>query len=173
MTQEHLLEKADLAKAKGDYVLAEKCYRDCLTIAPRNAEAMRELGFLRYGIHKDYQVAKDLFIQSLQIENCFTGHFYLAIVLARMGKIQEAEKEYLKALEQANSDGDRGLGETEYADFLGINGRLDEAVKHFKEALAVCPNYERAKKRHYALLQVIAQNESSVSGQNAGKATAP
>lgn len=164
MRQESLLKQALLAKERNDYVLAEKCFRDCLTIAPHNAEALRELGFIRYGIHKNYQDAKDLFIQSLQIEDCFTGHFYLAIVLARLDEIQEAEKEYLKALEQAQSDGDRGLGETEYADFLGINGRLDEALKHFQEALAVCPDYERAKKRHHALLQVIAQNESATSG---------
>ena len=165
MRQESLLKQAVLAKTQGDYALAEKYFRDCLIIAPRNAEALRELGFIRYGIHKDYHDAKDLFIQSLQIEDCFTGHFYLAMVLARMDEIEEAEKEYLKALEQAHSDGDRGLGETEYADFLGINGRLDEALKHFQEALAVCPDYERAKKRHRALLQVIAHNDAPNAGE--------
>ena len=140
-----LLEQAFAAKGRGDEDADEKLYEECIASDPRDAEALRELGLMHYGRHKNNLKAKELIERSLVIEDCPQGRFYLALVLAELGLTNDAEQEFKQALERSEND---ALVDAMYADFLASNERLDEAEEHFKAALLKEPDCEYALKNY-------------------------
>jgi Tfp pilus assembly protein PilF len=152
-----LLEQAFAAKNLGEDAAAEKLYLKCLDSDPENAEALRELGLMQYGLHKNSLKAQQLIEHSLTVEDCPQGRFYLALVLADLGFGKEAEHQFKNALER--SDGD-ALVDAMYADFLATNERLDEAEEHFKAALLKDPECEYARKNYPKLVAFRARERA-------------
>jgi len=146
---DELLEQAFALRNVGDGARAEQLYLKCLEGEPGNAEALRELGLLQYGLRKNSIKAKELIEHSLAEEDCSQGRFYLALVLADLGLKQEAEEEFKQALVRSDND---AVVDAMYADFLASNGRLDEAEEHFKAALIKDPDCEYAQKNYPKLV---------------------
>lgn len=152
---DQLLEQAFEAKGAGDYELARRLYQDCLSVDPRNAEALRELGMLTYGIFKDDVTARELVERSLEIEDCAMGHFYLGLILDSQDLFPLAEKEFEHSLKESGGD---AMMHTMYGDILGAQGKFDQAKEHFVAALAKEADYEPAQKSYAKLMEVLEQS---------------
>jgi tetratricopeptide (TPR) repeat protein len=104
------------------------------------------LGMLSWKQSRMYSDAETLYRTTIRKNpDCWMAHNNLGIVLAKMGRTDEAMAHYRKALElnpnYAEPHNNLGL-------LLSDKGRTDEAMAHYRKAVEINPNYAET---HYNL----------------------
>src|SRR6266480_2775161 len=132
---------------KEEFGAAEREFREAIKINPRYPEAHRDLGWLLYGMFSKSEDALG-YLQTAKGENerLEDIDMYLGIVLARVGRCNEAEIAFRAALARSS---DAALAHAVFADYLATQGRGEEAESHFKQSLSLCPDFVIAM-RDYA-----------------------
>ena len=157
-----LLNEASSVLKLGDHGLAEKLYLVCLDQNSNDAEALRELALIEYGFKKNSVKAKELIEQSLKIEDCAMGHFYLALILDNLRIYPQAEEEFEYSIKESKGD---TMMNSMYGDVLVAQKRFDKAKLHFIAALLKEPDYKPAQESYAQLLKIL--NESPASNLQA------
>ncbi len=125
----------------GDVEQAEKAFEKAVEAEPNNPDIKTNIGeiFLERGhAEKAAIVFKDSLNQKEDV------HVYnrLGIALRRKGKVNEAIKEYHKALKLDQND--EGLHYNIGRAYIEVNNK-PKAVHHFKKALGINPNFKDAQ----------------------------
>jgi len=157
MCQE-FLEQAWEAKFNGDNDGAIALFHRCLECDPLSAEAHRELGLLYYGFKRNSLEAARFLQTSLILKETSDGHFFLALVMEKLGSKNEARSEFLSALRGYNGDTENpvhALAQFHYGEFLAVEGNFPEAEKHMKKALSIDPECEQIKKGYEHLQECM------------------
>jgi tetratricopeptide (TPR) repeat protein len=116
-------------------------YEELLTLNPRLAEALNNLGAALYKLGQ-YKKAEGLWRQAIAIKPDYAeAHGNLGVVLRWTGRIPEAEDWLRRALKLKPNytDARYNLGVT-----LILRGRLRDAKAHFKKVLRVTPRHAEA-----------------------------
>jgi len=115
---------------------AERQWKLALTIDPNNTWALFNLGIARLS-HKQYPEAVGFLRRTVATRRYYTdAHLNLAIALAQMGDISEAESEFQLALKLSPLSAD---AHNHYAVFLAELGRTDEAQAQYLQSVAALP----------------------------------
>jgi tetratricopeptide (TPR) repeat protein len=123
------------------------------------------LGVLSWNQSGMYADAETLYRTTIRKNaDCWMAHYNLGILLATMGKTNEAMNHYQKALEikpnYARAHNNLGI-------LLSDMGRANEAITHFMKALEINPTYDGAHYNpHYnlgILLATMGQTDEAVA----------
>jgi tetratricopeptide (TPR) repeat protein len=139
---------------------AEICYQRVLTIQPKNAYALAELGLLHYNRGHDRE-AEQLFHEALKQDNQHYTCPYegLGLLYLRQGKITEAKQNFEQSI-SINPN-------IEYKKFNGLaeiyikEGRFDEAEKLLRKSIE---NYTRNEDAQQLLDQLTTMRNSRLAG---------
>jgi tetratricopeptide (TPR) repeat protein len=137
----YLLSRGNRSIAQGAYAEAVPFYEELLTLNPRLAEALNNLGAALFKLGR-YKEAENLFRQAIAIRPAYAeAHGNLGVVLRWTGRIPEAEDWLRRALKLKPNytDARYNLGFT-----LILRGRLRDANAHFKKVLRVAPRHAEA-----------------------------
>ena len=123
----------------GELEQAESHFRKSIEAHP-TAEIYSDLGFVVERQGKTDE-AIGLYEKALALDpNCAPAHFNLAVALVRLEEFEKAERHYRAAVQaKPTAEAYNGLGFV-----LSRQGKLDEAVVQFREAIRVDPEYAAA-----------------------------
>lgn len=121
---------------------AESEFREAIRMNPCYPEALRDLGWLLYGMFSKSEDALG-YLQRAKDgnERLEDIDVYLGIVLAELGRCDEAESAFRIALARSS---DAALAHAVFADYLATRGRGEEAESHFEQSLSLCPDFVMA-----------------------------
>ncbi len=114
-------------------------FRKSLEFEPK-AEIYSDLGFVLARLGKTEEAMAD-YRRALALDpHCASAHFNLAVTFVQTGKLSKAESHFRQAIAgKPNAETHNGLGFV-----LSGQGRQDEAVAEFQEAIRVSPDYTPA-----------------------------
>ncbi len=141
MNARQLLAEGNKCIAQGAFAEAITYYQDSLTLNPRNADALNNLGAALCKVGR-YGDAEKCFRQAVAIEPGFAdAHSNLGNVLRWRGRAVEAESWLRRALtlNPKHAGARTNLGLT-----LAFLGRIRDAKAHFEKALKVAPRNAEA-----------------------------
>ncbi len=127
---------AGVAATKEDnFSVAEAKFREAIRIDPDNAEALRDLGWLLYGMFSKHDEALLYLERARTVDDSLAYlQMYLGIVLAKLGRRGEAEASFQKALLDSTYP---ALVHAAYADYLAGRQQKQEAEMHFVTAISM------------------------------------
>ncbi len=125
----------------GDVEQAEKSFNKAVDVEPNNPSVKTNIGeiFLESG---HVEKAAAVFKESLMQKEDVRVYNRLGIALRRKGKVNEAIKEYHKALKIDQND--EGLHYNIGRAYIEVNNK-PKAIHHFKKALGINPNFKDAQ----------------------------
>lgn len=125
------MQEAVAAQQRGEFALAEQCYREVLRYAPTHADATHFLGLLAHQTGHD-DVALPLLERAIQLgPQSYLYRHNLACVFQALGRHAEAEQCSLKTLAR----------KPDYSDALFVLAKSQAAQNHDRDALT---SYQRA-----------------------------
>ncbi len=128
---EQLLQMADRAIEKEDYVEADKALSSATIIEPENQMALLRHGYVLLMLER-IEDAKEVYEKLLSFnEKEDMAHGSLANILHKLGQDDEAKKHHLRAIEL---DSEYAPHYFNYANTLYDLGENDEALKYYKLA---------------------------------------
>jgi tetratricopeptide (TPR) repeat protein len=146
-----LIDRAQLAEGQGRTQEARELYERALSQlrspeqAPIAASLLRWIG-LTYSAEVDLEAAFDCFEAALAVAECLgdeaaVGHTINAQAFAyyRQGRLEEAERLYIKARESARGSGEAKLAAMTSQNLgviANIRGELEQALWHYEASLA-------------------------------------
>jgi len=119
-------------------------YRKAVEIKPDYTRAWVQLGSLleQTGRLDD---AVDCYRRAIKLDpDCIIAHGRLGLVLARLGKIEDAIEQCGIVLKARPNDYEMHFN---IAYLLELQGRTEEAIRHYKTAVEIKPDYDRARRR--------------------------
>lgn len=138
-----LLQMANKAIEKEDYVEADKALSSANIIEPENQEVLLQHGFVLLMLER-LEEATEVYETLLNLnEQEDMAHGSLANILHKLGKSDEAKIHHLRAIEL---DSDFVPHHFNYANTLYDLDEKEEALKYYKSALALDENLEEAQK---------------------------
>ncbi|HIP50934.1 MAG TPA: tetratricopeptide repeat protein, partial [Campylobacterales bacterium] len=138
-----LIQMADTALEKEDYVEADKALSSANIIEPENQEILLQHGFVLLMLER-LEDAKEVYENLLALnEQEDMANVALANVLHKLGENDEAKKHHLRAIELDKSYAPHQFN---YANTLYDLGDKEEALKYYKSALALDSSLEEAQK---------------------------
>ncbi len=138
-----LMQMADTAIEKEDYVEADKALTSANIIEPNNKELLLQHGFVLVMLER-LEEAKDVYIELLNIDdNEDMAHGALANILHKLGEDKLAKEHHLRAIELDENSVPHHFN---YANTLYDLGEKEEALKYYKSALALDNTLEEAHK---------------------------
>ncbi len=140
-TPDELIVKADEAYSDGQIQEAQKRLEEIVTRFPDFAEGMNKLAFV-LAKQDDKNGAEKYYNSSLEIKDDDVTHNALATLLVSMGRPEDAQEHYKKALE---IDDNYELTWFNYANLMLSLGREKEAKEMYKKAIEIEPDFEQAK----------------------------
>jgi Tfp pilus assembly protein PilF len=133
---------------------AARHFETSLALEPK-AEILSDLGFTMARLGRPEEALAD-YRKALQLDpNCASAHFNLAVAFTQAGQLEKAESHYREALRgKPTAETHNGLGYV-----LAGQGKTEEAIAEFRQAIAVNPEFAPARKNLEQALsqQVIAQ----------------
>ncbi|WP_457576409.1 tetratricopeptide repeat protein [Desulfomarina sp.] len=137
---------------------AIQLYNAVLEMEPDNEDVQFRLAFL-YSYKKEYSIAEEkLRLLLKKNDEHYFAHFYLARTLKREGKIEEAGKEYEKALALNWS---RELA-FEIGQFYAEQNQYDNALRIYSSASRNDPDDERASLSRIQVLLDMGSNDKAL-----------
>ncbi len=129
---------------KHQYDSAEVAYRQVAKINPKDSRGWQGLGFM-YGILKrDVQKGLEFYSKALEVDpENNDARYGMAELLAKEGRIEEADSLYKKALEA--DPGNMGIIKS-YALFLYKHDRFQDAIPYLEKAVKGFPDNEELHK---------------------------
>jgi len=138
-----LLQMANRAIEKEDYVEADKALSSANIIEPENQEVLLQHGFVLLKLER-LEEAKEVYETLLNLnEQEDMAHGALANVLHKLGHSEVAKEHHLRAIEL---DSNFVPHHFNYANTLYDLGEKEEALKYYKSALALDETLEEARK---------------------------
>ena len=138
-----LIQMADAALEKEDYVEADKALSSANIIEPENQEVLLQHGFVLLMLER-LEDAKEVYENLLVLnEQEDMAHGALANISHKLGENEMAKKYHLRAIELDNSYVPHHFN---YANTLYDLGEKEEALKYYKSALALDATLEEAQK---------------------------
>ncbi len=138
-----LLQMAESALEKEDYVEADKALSSANIIEPENQEVLLRHGFVLLMLER-LEEAKEVYETLLNLNDTEDmAHGSLANILHKLAKDEEAKKHHLRAIELDKSFAPHQFN---YANTLYDLGEKEEALNYYKSALALDKSLEEAKK---------------------------
>lgn len=138
-----LLEMAERAIEKEDYVEADKALSSANIIEPENQEVLLRHGFVLLMLER-LDEAKEVYETLLNLnEQEDMAHGALANVLHKLGEDEMAKEHHLRAIELDNRYAPHHFN---YANTLNDLEEREEALKYYKSALEIDDSLEDAKK---------------------------
>lgn len=165
-----ILERAVTLHRSGRLDEAERIYREVLTRAPRNPEALNLLGLICYQ-NRDAAAAAELIRQAIASDEAPAKyHANLGTALAALGRNAEAEAAYRAALardpDHADSHGNLGV-------VLERAGKLEEAIFHCRRAAELRPDSPTAHNNLGNALQARGDHAAAVEAYRQALAIDP
>ncbi len=140
---EQLIEMADDAMEKGDYVEADKALSSALILEKENIELLLRYGSVLIELDR-LEEAKETYLKVLELNpNEDLAHASLANVLHKLHQDQRALEHHRKAIEL---DPHYAPHYFNYANTLYDLNQREEARKYYQKALEVDPSLEVAKR---------------------------
>ena len=138
-----LIQMADAALEKEDYVEADKALSSANIIEPENQEVLLQHGFVLLMLER-LEDAKEVYENLLALnEQEDMAYGALANISHKLGENEMAKKYHLRAIELDNSYVPHHFN---YANTLYDLGEKEEALKYYKSALALDATLEEAQK---------------------------
>ncbi|CAA6824308.1 MAG: O-linked GlcNAc transferase [uncultured Sulfurovum sp.] len=138
-----LIQMADTAIEKEDYVEADKALSSANIIEPENQEILLQHGFVLLTLNR-LEDAKEVYKNLLALnEQEDMAHVALANVLHKLGEDDEAKKHHLRAIELDKNFAPHHFN---YANTLYDLGEKEEALQYYKSTLNVDSTLEEAQK---------------------------
>jgi len=138
-----LVQMADTALEKEDYVEADKALSSANIIEPENQEVLLQHGYVLLMLER-LEDAKEIYENLLELnESEDMAHGALANISHKLGDNEKAKKHHLRAIELDKSYVPHHFN---YANTLYDLGEKEEALKYYKSALALDANLEEAQK---------------------------
>jgi tetratricopeptide (TPR) repeat protein len=138
-----LIQMADIALDKENYVEADKALSSANIIEPENQEVLLQYGFVLLMLER-LEDAKEVYENLLELnEEEDIAHAALANVLHKLEDTENAKKHHLRAIEL---DEDYAPHHFNYANTLYDIEDKEEALKYYKSALAKDATLEEAEK---------------------------
>jgi tetratricopeptide (TPR) repeat protein len=138
-----LIQMADVALEKEDYIEADKALSSANIIEPENQEVLLQHGFVLLMLER-LEDAKEIYENILTLnEKEDMAHVALANILHKLGENDEAKKHHLRAIEL---DEHYVPHHFNYANTLYDLDEKDQALKYYKSALALDNGLEEAQK---------------------------
>jgi tetratricopeptide (TPR) repeat protein len=144
---------ADLARAfasRGEIHQAEISYQRALEIDPYLRQARLGMGNILVS-RADFSGALEQYRVALSRGPTASVHINMGYSLARVGKLNEAIRQYRAALEL---DATNVNAYFNLANALAADGRTKEAIENYQQVLKLRPNHSRG---HFALADVLLQ----------------
>jgi tetratricopeptide (TPR) repeat protein len=160
VTNRELLKQAVALHQAGQRPQAEAIYRQILTADPRDANALRLLGILKFETGQT-ALALDLIHRAIAINpNAAEHHFSLAGILEASNQADAAIASYRRAVELRPNFPEAwfNLGNT-----LRTRQRGNQAIAAYRQALALRPNFAEAANNLGIALAAAGQQEAAIA----------
>lgn len=129
-------------------------YQAAIALAPRDPRAYNNLGLLLEA-RGDLEGAANRYREAIRVTPEFgLAYANLAALFARLGRIEEGLQICSAGLEQASAD---PILHNATGYLLALQGRKDQALKHYDEALRLDPNCTQARQNRERLLSSTAE----------------
>ena len=140
---EQLLNMADSAIEKENFVEADKALSSANIIEPENQEILLKYGYILIKLNQ-LEEAKEVYSNVLALNELEdSAHVALANTLHKLGEDEEAKKHHLRAIELDKSYAPHYFN---YANTLYDLEEREEALSFYKKALKLDNSLEEAKK---------------------------
>ena len=140
---ETLVNMADLAIEKEDYVEADKALSSALILEPENQSLLLKYAYILLTLER-YSEAKESYERLLKINQYEDmAHVSLANTLHKLGEDEKAIKHHLQAIDL---DSDYAPHYYNYANTLYDIGKKEEALLQYKKAYSLNSSFEEANK---------------------------
>lgn len=144
---------------KGDFSNAEVELREAIQVKPDHANALRDLGWMLYGKTSKLDEALGFLERAQSLDRTIEClDLYLALVLARLNRKEEAEASFQRALITTSNT---ALAHAVYANFFAENGRTRDAERHFIASLSRDPNWKVAIRDYARFLASEGRNDEA------------
>jgi Flp pilus assembly protein TadD len=130
----------------GDFDVAEKWLLQSLDIAPNYGQALANLGHIRV-VQGRFPEALDKFAKALEVDtgnaiDASEDHYAMGYCLAQLGRFDEAEAQYLKALDLRPN---YPMALNDLGNIALVRGDARSAEKFFERAVSLAPDYAVAR----------------------------
>jgi tetratricopeptide (TPR) repeat protein len=142
------------------FPIAKAAAMKALELDDRLAEAHTSLAFVRLGYDWEFAESEREFRQAIEINSGYpTAHLWYALMLAAMGRFEEAMAEirWAEKLDPFSLPIITNVGW-----ILHLSRRYDEAVAQYRKALDMDPNFVLARRRLGQVLKQKAMFEESI-----------